>query len=99
LIPVLAFAQSDTAHAYFKKGIEDELDFIAQKFIITKYASENNLIGQPSISFIINEAGRTEGFKIKESGGTEYDWELIRVIRTMKYRPAKINGQKISEWR
>ncbi|MBP6455166.1 MAG: energy transducer TonB, partial [Chitinophagaceae bacterium] len=78
-------------------GGEDALySFININLRYPELAKQNNIEGQVTIGFIVNEDGSLSDFKVLRGMGYGCDEEAIRVIKMMpKWRSGKQNGMPV----
>ena len=83
--------QEPVEAAKFKGGIEGLNRFLEKEFkrVPEKASVEGNII----IACIINEKGKVSEPQVVRSLGTELDNEALRVVKKLKFKPAK-QGKK-----
>ena len=83
--------QEPVEAAKFKGGIEGLNRFLEKEFkrVPEKASADGNII----IACIINEKGKVSEPQVVRSLGTELDNEALRVVKKLKFKPAK-QGKK-----
>ena len=81
----------------FPGGMEKLLVFLRNNLRSPKDLDDQEV--SVKVKFVVSFDGTLLGFDVIESGGTEFDSEVIRVLKKMpKWTPGKTNGENISCW-
>ena len=83
--------QEPVEAAKFKGGIEGLNRFLEKEF--KRVPEKANVEGNIIIACIINEKGKVSEPQVVRSLGTELDNEALRVVKKLKFKPAK-QGKK-----
>lgn len=86
--------------AVFPGGEEALKKYIYDNLVYPEDARDNEIEGTCRIKFKVKDDGRIyEPMVSKSSGHKPFDYEAIRVIKSMpKWKPAQINGKNVSSY-
>ena len=98
-------AQQDLLDAMVEDGVyvvSDEapelvggLDRLHRKIRYPQRAADAGVQGRVYVAFIVNEKGRVQNPKIVQGLGYGCDEEVLRVIRTARFKPGKVDGRSV----
>lgn len=78
---------------YFEEG--DIVGWLSKHMRYPEEAREMGIQGRVFVSFVIEKDGSTSNVKIEKSVSRELDSEAIRLVKLMKWRPAKLNNENV----
>jgi TonB family protein len=79
----------------FPGGKEAYLNFITANILYPESALENNVEGDVYVKYTVNNIGEVVDVEITKGIGSGCDEEAERVIRLLKYEPARNRGVKM----
>lgn len=80
----------------FPGGNEGLQKYLMKKLEYPDLARKNSVEGKVIVSFIVNEKGKIEDIKIKQSLRGDCDAEAIRVVKKMpKWKPGMMDGKPV----
>jgi protein TonB len=93
--PAMPMANPDV-YPQFPGGITALQKFL-EKNLHKPDDAEDGKSADVKIRFVVNEDGTITGFDVMESGGDEFDKEVLRVLKKMpRWIPGKSNGRNVS---
>jgi len=83
--------------AHYPQGEESFYAYIYKNMRYSEEAKNNNIDAVVLISFDVMIDSTITGFVVLSSPGYGIDEELIRILKSLKYAPAVVNGQLIKQ--
>lgn len=105
-LSVVAFSTQNATTIISDKGYEKTADYsvsqikdvLSNKFDYPATMRMYNIEGTSTVSFTLSKNGMIQDIVILESLGREFDYEIERVLNSVKnITPIKVNGKAISQ--
>lgn len=76
-------------------GEEAMMKHLAKEVVYPEEASKKNIQGRVMVSFVVEKDGSLSNVKVMRGVHPLLDAESVRVVKTLKFKPGKMNGKPV----
>ena len=79
----------------YEGGEGEMMKHLSREVVYPKEAADKNIQGRVMVGFVVEKDGTLSGVKIMRGIDPLLDAEALRVVKTLKFRPGKMNGKPV----